>query len=238
MHWAHEKAQELIANHPDLDEFVCASGISPSGSVHIGNFREIVTTFFVAQALRRLGKKVRFIFSWDDYDRFRKVPKNVDESFSQYIGMPYTQVPDPHGCHATYAEHFQEEFEKSLEVFGIDVEFIYQTKEYRSGRYNPQILLAFKKRKEIYDILMSFKTQEPTDEERENFYPATVYCSECRKDNTKITSFNESTEEIEYVCQCGHQETIEVLQSSNLKLVWRVDWPMRWMIEGVVFEPG
>ena len=75
IYWAYEVAHELIRKHPNKEMFVCASGISPSGSVHIGNFREIVTTYFVVRALQDLGKKTRFIFSWDDYDRFRKVPK-------------------------------------------------------------------------------------------------------------------------------------------------------------------
>ncbi|PGZ01970.1 lysine--tRNA ligase, partial [Bacillus thuringiensis] len=93
-----------------------------------------------------------------DYDRFRKVPKNIDPSFARYIGMPYCDIPDPHGCHNSYAEHFEKEFEKSLQAFGIEVEFIYQHAEYRSGRYNGNILEALHKRKEIYDILMRFKT--------------------------------------------------------------------------------
>ena len=42
--------------------FVCASGISPSGSVHIGNFREIVTTYFVVRALQDLGKRLVLYF--------------------------------------------------------------------------------------------------------------------------------------------------------------------------------
>ena len=238
MHWAYEKAQELIEKYPEKDMFVCASGISPSGSVHIGNFREVVTTYFVAQSLKRLGKNVRFIFSWDDFDRLRKVPKNVDPSFEKYIGMPYSEVPDPHGCHSSYAEHFEREFEESLATFGIKTEFIYQTKEYRSGRYNQYILHALKRRKAIYDILMSFKTQEPTAEEREEFYPITVYCQACRKDNTEVVAFEEDTGTIEYRCTCGNQNSVDVANADNIKLSWKIDWPMRWMVEDVVFEPG
>ncbi|PDZ03954.1 lysine--tRNA ligase [Bacillus cereus] len=156
MHWAYEVAHELIRKNPNKETFVCASGISPSGSVHIGNFREIITTYFVVRALQDLGKKTRFIFSWDDYDRFRKVPKNIDPSFAKYIGMPYCDIPDPYGCHNSYAEHFEKEFEKSLQVFGIEVEFIYQHTEYRSGRYNKNILEALYRRKEIYDIFNEF----------------------------------------------------------------------------------
>ena len=87
MHWAQRIAEELIERYPEKEMFVCASGISPSGSVHIGNFREIITTYFVVRALQKLGKKTRFIFSWDDFDRFRKVPKNIDPSFEQYIPL-------------------------------------------------------------------------------------------------------------------------------------------------------
>ena len=83
--------------------------------------------------------------------------------------MPYCDIPDPYGCHNSYAEHFEKEFEKSLQAFGIEVEFIYQHDEYRSGRYNENILEALYKRKEIYDILMGFKTRECSEEERESF---------------------------------------------------------------------
>lgn len=238
MHWAYKTAQELIKKYPDQDMFVCASGISPSGSVHIGNFREVVTTYFVVKALQDLGKKTRFIFSWDDYDRFRKVPKNIDPSFERYIGMPYAEIPDPYGCHQSYADHFEKEFEEALDVFGIDVEFIYQSKEYTSGRYNSHILHALHQRKEIYDILMTFKTQEASEEERNSFYPITLYCQQCRKDDTVINAFDEERGEIQFTCACGHQGTIKVMSANNMKLNWKVDWPMRWMVEGVVFEPG
>ena len=45
MHWAEKIAEEIIASNPQKEEYVCAAGISPSGSVHIGNFRDIATSF-------------------------------------------------------------------------------------------------------------------------------------------------------------------------------------------------
>ncbi|ANX11430.1 lysine--tRNA ligase [Fictibacillus arsenicus] len=236
MHWAYRIAEELIRKHPNHDTFVCASGISPSGSVHIGNFREVVTTYFVVKALQQMGKKTRFIFSWDDFDRFRKVPKNLDPSFEQYIGMPYAEIPCPFGCHSTYAEHFEKEFEESLLQFGIVPEFIYQSEEYRAKRYNVQILHVLENRKQIYDILMAYKTAKPNEQERENFYPVNVYCDRCRKDTVSITSFQEC--HLSYTCSCGHSNTVEIMEATNMKLNWKVDWPMRWMVENVVFEPG
>jgi lysyl-tRNA synthetase, class I len=238
MHWAYRIAEELIRQQPERKTFVCASGISPSGSVHIGNFREIVTTFFVVKALNQLGKNARFIFSWDDFDRFRKVPKNVDPSFEKYIGMPYSEIPCPFGCHSSYAEHFEKEFEQSLEEFGIVPEFIYQSREYRSKRYNSQIVLALKQRKQIYDILSKYKTGTAREEERERFYPLNVYCEACRKDTTHIDSFDEQTQTLNYSCSCGYQNMISLLEATNIKLNWKIDWPMRWKMEEVIFEPG
>lgn len=237
MHWAFQIAKGLIEKYPKKEVFTCASGISPSGSVHIGNFREIVTTFFVVKALERMGKKTRFIFSWDDFDRLRKVPQNVSPSFETYVGMPYSDIPNPFG-EGTYANYFEKEFEQSLKGFNIRPQFIYQNLEYRSGRYLPYIRIAMQKRKEIYDILMCYKSSEPVKEEREAFYPITLYCSACNKDATTISSFNGDLESFVYECNCGNKESQTLSSSNNIKLNWKVDWAMRWMVEDVVFEPG
>ena len=53
MHWAEKIAQEIVSKNPDKQEYVCAAGISPSGSVHIGNFRDIATSYYVVKALQK-----------------------------------------------------------------------------------------------------------------------------------------------------------------------------------------
>ena len=114
MHWSDEVAAKIIARRPDKEEYVCAAGISPSGSIHIGNFRDIATSYFVVKALERAGKKARLLFSWDEFDRLRKVPKNVSavrDDFEQYVGFPYVDVPDPFDSGAkSYAAYFENEF--------------------------------------------------------------------------------------------------------------------------------
>lgn len=238
MHWAEEMARQVIARDPEKQEYGCASGISPSGSVHIGNFREVVTTHFVSQALIDLGKKVRFIFSWDDYDRFRKVPANVPEHFEKYIGMPYSETPDPWNEQPSYARHFQVEFEQTLQQFGMQVEYIYQSQEYQSGRYANQLIHALNRRREIYDILMKYKTAAPTNEEREAFYPLTVYCEACGKDSTTVHSWSSESATYSYSCACGFKDVVSIHEEHRAKLNWKVDWAMRWATEQVDFEPG
>lgn len=243
MHWSERIAEKIIERNPNKEEYVCAGGVSPSGSIHIGNFRDMAIPYFVALALRKKGKKVRFIYSCDDFDRLRKVPVNVSkvvDGYEKYIGCPYNLIPNPFDTpEKSYGEHFEHEFMDAVKDIGIEVEYISQTKEYMSGRYIPEIIHSLEKRKEIYDILMSFKSQEGSEGERENYYPVAVYCSNCLKDLTTIESYDEKTHMLTYTCRdCGKHETICVDDYNKIKLAWKIDWPMRWKAEGVDFEPG
>ena len=243
MYWADKLAEEIIRRNPEKEEYVCAAGISPSGSVHIGNFRDIATSYFVVRALQRAGKKAKLLFSWDEYDRLRKVPKNVrdhvgDDSFEKYIGRPYADIPDPFGRDESYAAHFEKEFMESVKKFGIEMEYHYQAKEYRSGRYVPYILHALKERGKIFDILDKHRTQDAQEGERERYYPVSIFCPHCGKDSTTITSLSEDCTKAHYVCECGHEADFDFTKDFNCKLQWKVDWPMRWKAEGVDFEPG
>ncbi|MBQ1273093.1 MAG: lysine--tRNA ligase [Clostridia bacterium] len=243
MHWSEEIAQRIIARNPNKEEYVCAAGISPSGSIHIGNFRDVATSYFVVRALRRMGKKARLLFSWDEFDRMRKVPVNVAkvrDDFEKYIGCPYVDVPNPfEGTEGeTYAAHFEKEFEDSIGKFGIDMDFRHQAEMYRSGKYRQYIIESLQKRGEIFDIIDSHRTQDAAEGERDNYYPVSIYCPECGRDTTKITSLSDDCLIAEYDCACGHHGTFDFSVDTNCKLAWKIDWPMRWMYEGVDFEPG
>lgn len=243
MHWSDKLAQQIIDRNPNKEEYVCAAGISPSGSIHIGNFRDIATSYFVVKALRKKGKKARLLFSWDEFDRMRKVPVNVakvNSDMERFIGCPYVDVINPFaGSDATsYAEYFEKEFEESIVKFGIEMDYRHQAAMYRSGKYTEYVLLALKKRKEIFDILDSHRTQDAEEGERDAYYPVSIYCPECGRDTTKITSLSEDCTKAEYTCKCGHCGTFDFTKDFNCKLAWKIDWPMRWMYEGVDFEPG
>ena len=252
MHWSEEIAQRIIDRNPDKEEYVCAAGISPSGSVHIGNFRDVATPLFVVKALQKKGKKARLLFSWDEYDRCRKIPANVREvvgdGYDKYIGCPYVDIPDPFGTHENYAKHFEAEFLASMEKFGIELDCRYQAELYRSGAYTQDILEALRKRDEIFEILDSFKTKDPDktpeelkaehDAEKAAYYPVSIFCPECHTDFTTITKLSEDCTKAEFTCRCGYCGSFDFLTNHNCKLGWKVDWPMRWRYEKVDFEPG
>jgi len=226
--WADEIANKMI-KEKKKKEYVCASGITPSGTVHIGNFREVITTDLVVRALKDKGKKVRFIYSWDDYDRFRKVPVNISKEYEKYIGMPVSDVPYKN---TTYAEYFEKEFEKSLEKVGIKPKFIRQSLMNKKCAYAKLIRKALDNLDKIKKILNKYR-KEPL---AKNWYPLNVYCEKCKKDSTKI--INIENYEIEYKCDCGFENKFDFRKKGIVKLSWRVDWPMRWTYEGVDFEPG
>jgi lysyl-tRNA synthetase, class I len=236
IHWADRVAEELIEKHPNAEKFVCASGISPSGMVHIGNFREVITVEFVVRALLDRGKKVRFIYSWDDYDAFRKVPANLpnQEMLTKELRKPLSRVPDPYGELPSYAARFEKAFESEITQLGVTPEFIYQNIPYQRGDYVEGVRHAIANQKTIVKILNASRTEPLPD----NWTCVSIFCKKCHRDTTELLSYTPPNE-FKYRCKvCKEELTTDMSKEGGVKLLWRVDWPMRWAKEGVDFEPG
>ncbi len=250
---------------------VVASGLSPSGPIHLGNLREVMTPHLVADEIRRRGYTVRHLISWDDYDRYRKVPNGVagiDGSWAEHIGKPLTSVPAPAGsAYPNWAEHFKAAMTEALAELGVEYDGISQTEQYTAGTYREQVLFAMKHRGDIDAVLEQYRTkkapakkqqgQKPLDEAEleaaegsgaaaeddgsstSGYYPYKPYCGQCEKDLTTVTAYDDTTTELSYTCSaCGFAETALLSEFNRGKLVWKVDWPMRWAYEGVIFEPS
>jgi lysyl-tRNA synthetase, class I len=259
--WVTRAADDALRHAGDRPVVTVSSGISPSGRVHLGNLREFLTVHFVADELRRRGVPVRHLHVWDDYDRFRKVPAGVDPSYAEYIGRPLSAVPDPWGCHTSWGEHFKQPLRESLHAMGADMEEASQTARYTSGMYREQVLLAVEHRHDIEGVLSRYRTKKTTqapvsdqeadaladsvadDEDPEGStelerFPFKPYCRTCQRDSTTVTAFDESTTDLSYTCDRGHSHTTNLATQDEGKLVWKVDWPMRWAFEHVDFEPA
>ena len=242
-HWADEYAERIIREKGTVPNgtkelYTCASGITPSGTVHIGNFREIISVDLVVRALRDQGKKVRFIYSWDDYDVFRKVPKNMpkQEILEKHLRFPITMVPDPWERDSSYARHHEVDVESRLPAVGIFPEFLYQAERYRESRYAQGIRKALERREALKDILDKFRDEE--HKIQGEWWPVSVFCDSCNRDETDIEGWDGEWG-LGYKCKaCGHGETVDIRSSKGVKLGWRVDWPMRWEYEKVDFEPA
>ncbi|MET8327402.1 lysine--tRNA ligase [Streptomyces sp. NPDC005181] len=278
--WVSRFADEVIAESERRapgKPVVVASGLSPSGPIHLGNLREVMTPHLVADEIRRRGHQVRHLISWDDYDRYRKVPAGVpgvDESWAEHIGKPLTSVPAPAGsAYPNWAEHFKAAMTAALDELGVEYDGISQTEQYTAGVYRQQILHAMRHRADIDAVLDRYRTkkdpaaagkgkkpqqQKKADEaelEAEagsgaaseddgsggsaGYFPYKPYCGNCEKDLTVVTSYDDVTTELNYTCTaCGFAETVRLSEFNRGKLVWKVDWPMRWAYEGVIFEPS
>ncbi len=243
-HWADSYAARVVAERGAAEpaatgaraHFTCASGITPSGTIHIGNFREIITVDLVARAIRDRGERVRFIYSWDDYDVFRKVPANVPdpEAFKQYLRLPITSVPDPWGNEGSYARAHEKRIESVLPLVGIEPEYLYQADRYRRGAYAEGIRAALAARETIREVLNEHRTEPlPAD-----WWPVSVFSRFNERDNTTVLDWDGEWM-LTYRCDdTGSIETVDIRTAGCVKLPWRVDWPMRWAYERVDFEPA
>ncbi|MFF0746490.1 lysine--tRNA ligase [Streptomyces sp. NPDC004111] len=271
--WVSRFADDVIAESERRapgKPVVVASGLSPSGPIHLGNLREVMTPHLVADEVRRRGYEVRHLISWDDYDRYRKVPNGVpgiDESWAEHIGKPLTSVPAPAGsAYPNWAEHFKAPMVAALAELGVEFDGISQTEQYTAGTYRAQVLHAMKHRADIDAVLDRYRTkdkpggqkksQKPVDEAEleaaegsgaaseddgtsgSAYYPYKPYCGQCERDLTTVTSYDDESTELAYTCVCGFAETVLLNEFNRGKLVWKVDWPMRWAYEGVIFEPS
>lgn len=291
--WVSRIADDVIAEaerRAPGKAVVCASGLSPSGPIHLGNLREVMVPHLVADEIKRRGVECEHIISWDDYDRFRKVPagvEGVDESWDAHIGKPLTSVPAPRGsAHESWAAHFRAAMEDSLAQLGVEYRGISQTAKYTSGAYREQILFAMRERERIDAVLDRYRTldkaaagggrksqdqqaqqgqkkkqqQKPAEPDAAEieaaegsgaaseddgsgagagaYFPYKPYCTVCGRDATTVTAYDDATTELTFTCACGHGETVLLSEFDHGKLVWKVDWPMRWAYEGVVFEPS
>jgi lysyl-tRNA synthetase, class I len=242
--WVSQLADEVIAAAGRLSPgkaVVVASGLSPSGPIHLGNLREVMVPHLVADEIRRRDVDCVHILSWDDFDRLRKVPAGVDPAWAEHIGKPLTSVPAPAGSpHANWAEHFKAPMEVALARLGVQFRGISQTEMYTSGAYTAQVLVAMRDRARIDAVLEQYRTKQADDEGATSagYFPYRPYCSACERDLTTVTGYDDQSTALSYTCACGHRDSVRLAEHRRGKLVWKVDWPMRWAYEGVVFEPS
>ena len=174
IHWADVIAEDVLKKN---GKHLVATGITPSGHIHIGNMREVVTADAVYRALLDKGADADFIYIADNYDPLRKVYPFLPESYAEHVGKPISEVPCPCGNCANYAEHFLKPFLEALRRLGINPK-VYRTDEmYRAGRYTEAIKTALVKRDAIAKILeeVSGKTVAA------DWSPFNPRCNECGK---------------------------------------------------------
>lgn len=229
MHWADVLAEELVKKKT---KHVLATGITPSGPIHIGNMREILTTDAVYRCLVEKGGDAEFIYICDDFDPLRKVYPHLPVSYEQHVGKALSEIPCPCGNHKSYADHYLDSFLDSLHEIGVNPQVYRASEMYNTGEYNESIQIALENTKKIKIILENVSgRQMPKD-----WLPYNVKCEVCNRLSTTHPHLYEYPI-VEYSCDCGHVGEVDIRKSGQGKLPWRVDWPARWRMLGVTFEP-
>jgi lysyl-tRNA synthetase, class I len=230
--WLEQLVQDISAAHPD-GEIVVSSGHSPSGVYHIGTLREIMTANAIAFELRRIGREARHIDFVDDFDAFRKIPANVPEEWSQYIGQPLAVVPDPFDCHVSYGAHYLSALHDGLEAVGaMPDETVSGYANYREGMLTEQIELSLNKLNEAKDILTTVGGRALD----ENWAPVQILSDDQNLRQWKYAGWDAEAKVVHYTDREGKTGTVGI-DSGRVKLDWRLDWPARWAKWNVTVEP-
>lgn len=229
-HWADKIAEDVARTGRPA---VISTGISPSGEIHIGNMREVLTGDAVYRALRDRDVEAKFNYVADNFDPLRKVyPFLERERYETLVGRPLSAIPCPCGEHDSYAEHFLEPFLDSLRVLHVAAEVVRSNEMYASGRMTPYITRALEDRDRIAAILAEATGKQVA----ESWSPFSPLCSSCgRITGTRVVGFSSREERVDYECACGARGGLPM--AGGGKLIWRIDWPARWMALGVTVEP-
>ncbi len=229
MHWADVEAKKLV--ELQVEEHVFATGITPSGPIHVGNMREILTADAVFRALRDRNVECKLIYIGDTIDPLRKVYPFLDESYENYIGQPLSEIPCPCSEHESYAAHFLEPFLNALVKLGVDYEPVFTHKLYEEGKYADSVKTVLDNASEIKSILETISQRDLDDD----WYPYRPKCSKCNRLTTTVPTVFEDPY-VSYTCECGNEDKADI-RTNNGKLPWRVDWPARWNFLNVTCEP-
>lgn len=230
MHWADVVAKEIVetCEHP-----LIATGISPTGIIHVGSLREAITGESVRSAVEGLGKKdVRLIYLIDSFDPLRKRYEFLPEKYEEYVGKPICRIPCPCGRHMNYAHHFVQPFLDAVESLNVKCEVIWTHELYEKGAFAKCIDLSFQKRKEIIQILHEVTGKEAN----ENYAPFNPLCKNCGRYVQPVFETYKYPH-VEYTCpHCGHHDWANIEKGEG-KLTWRLEWPAKWTIFGTSVEP-
>lgn len=231
-YWLNSVLDEIEAKYPD-GEIVVSSGISPSASYHLGHFREILTSNMLKVGLELRGRRVQHIHVVDNFDPLRKRYDFLPEAYEKYVGWPICLVPDPFECHHSYADHFFQEFYKWVEAMGIEAQVVLSYEDlYQSGRMAEQIEKAIKEAVTARQILNKYR-QKPLSED---WFPIQILSSNKSFNEWRFKSIETDTNTIVAYDVEGKEHQVDY-SKGEVKLNWRLDWPARWQVLGVMVEP-
>lgn len=237
--WPFEEARKLVKRFakapPEKGHVLFQTGYGPSGLPHIGTFGEVARTTMVRRAFEVLSDiPTRLVCFSDDLDGMRKVPENLpnQDMLTEYLQRPLSDVPDPFGTHASFADHNNARLNAFLDQFGFDYEFISATDFYKSGKFDEVLLRAA----DCYDKIMAVMLKT-LGEERQQTYSCFLPISPStgRVLYVPMKHVDGKNGTVTFDDEDGTETTLPVT-GGNVKLQWKPDFGARWAALGVDFE--
>ena len=236
--WPYEEARKLLRRYPDGkpdgSPILFETGYGPSGLPHIGTFNEVLRTTMVRRAFETLSDlPTRLIAFSDDMDGLRKVPDNVPNQamLTEYLGKPLTRIPDPFGCHDSFAAHNNAILREFLDRYGFDYEFVSSTDYYTTGKFDAALRGVLRN----YDAIMAVMLPTLRAERQATYSPVLpVSPTSGVVLQVPVAVVDAEAGTIRFV---DEGETIEQsIFGGQAKLQWKPDWGMRWAALGVDYE--
>ncbi len=202
------------------------------------NLREFLVADEAARSLRRAGHTVVFFLIDDSLDplNFRqlRVALNKDEELIEkhkdWCGKPIGHLPDPWGCHESYAAHFEEELLDRLHRLDCHPTLVTTAHLYQRGVYRPFVRLVIERQDEIVAFL---KEKFPTYTPDKLFWPICPHCRYIHQTKVEIVR----NDAVEIHCESCGENSIVPIDEIEGKLNWKLDCAVRWTLFKIDAEP-
>ena len=237
--WPFQEAMKHVKRYPDGKPggapVLFETGYGPSGLPHIGTFQEVLRTTLVRRAYELVsgGAPTRLIAFSDDMDGLRKVPDNIPnaEMMAANLGKPLSRIPDPFGCHESFAHHNNTMLRDFLDRYGFDYEFVAASDRYNSGVFDGALVRVL----EAFDAIMDIMLPTLRAERQKTYSP--ILPISPRSGNVLQVPIEVVDAANGMIRFEDEGETIEqTVFGGQAKCQWKVDWAMRWYALGVDYE--
>jgi len=238
--WPFEQARmvlERLKRTPKASPVIFETGYGPSGLPHIGTFQEVARTTMVRHAFEALtdGRvPTRLIAFSDDMDGLRKAPDNIPNKalLEANLHKPLTKVPDPFGCHQSFADHNNAKLREFLDGFGFAYEFMSSTEQYTSGAFDKTLLTML----ERFDSVMAIMLPTLGEDRRATYSPFLPISPKSGR-VLQVATLERNTAKGTIVFKDEDGEKIETpVTGGRVKIQWKPDWALRWTALGVDYE--
>lgn len=236
MFWADQYVQEVIEKRKP--PFKVYDWKTPSGIAHAGHLRTFLYHQAIYRGLQLQNQPATFFYGFDDMDAMDGLPKDLPESYEQYMGMPLFKVPSPTNEHKSLADYYLSKYLEAMEILDIHPEVPRTSELYCEGVFNEAITIALDNAEQIRSIYADFGAPKPDD-----WHGFQAVCENCGRNGTTYV-YDWDGEHVSYRCEpnlvkwakgCGREGKISPY-NGNGKLHWKVEWPAKWFIFRTDFE--